>query len=78
MNRKRDREFGSVSFQETDRILSDRQNLHDYREREARGAPQAESIAQRTLSDAEMERDGGFGIREILIGWLCMESTVNF
>ena len=55
---KRDREFGSVSSQEQEKFLSERQNLHDYLEREARRALQGECMAQRKLSEAEMERDG--------------------
>ena len=44
LNRKRNREFGSVSSQEQERFLSDRQNLHDeYLEREARRALQVKA-----------------------------------
>ena len=58
LNGKRDREVDSVSSQEQERFLYERQNIHDYLEREARRAHQGESIAQRKLSEAEMERDG--------------------
>ena len=57
LNGKRDREFGSLSSQEQERFLSERENQHDYLEREARRAVQGENIAQRKLSEAEMERD---------------------
>ena len=39
------------------KILSERQSLHDYFEREAWRALHGESIAQRKLSEPEMERD---------------------
>ena len=58
LNGKRNREFGSVSSQEQERFLSHRQNLHDdYLEREARRALQGEGIAQRRLSENEVEMD---------------------
>ena len=50
-------EFGSVSSQEQEKFLSERQNLHDYLERETLRALQGECMAQRKLSEAEMERD---------------------
>ena len=54
---KRDLEFGSVSSQEQEKFLSGGQNLHDYLSRETRRALQGECMAQRKLSEAEMERD---------------------
>ena len=57
LNGKRGRDVGSVSSQEQENFLSERQNLHDYLEREAGRALQGESIAQRKLFDADMERD---------------------
>ena len=47
LNGKRDRECGCVSSQEQERFLSERENLHDFLESEARRALQGESIAQR-------------------------------
>ena len=60
LNGERDREFGSVSSQEQERFLSERQNLYDYLESEGRRALQGGRIAQRRLSEAEMERDTMF------------------
>ena len=57
LNGKRDREFGSVSTHEQERFLSERHNLHDYLDGEARRVLQGESITQRKLREAEMERD---------------------
>ena len=39
LNRLRDRGFGSVSSQEQEIFLSEKQNPHDFLEREARRAP---------------------------------------
>ena len=50
LNGKRDCEFGSVSSQEHERFLSERQNLHDYLETEARRALQGEKhSSEKTL-----------------------------
>ena len=54
---KRDGNLGSVTNSERERFLSERQNLHDYLEREARRALQGECISQRRLSEAEVEMD---------------------
>ena len=59
----------------TRKFLSERQNLHDYLEREARRALQGECKAQRRFSEAEMERCRMVGKEEILIGWLCVETN---
>ena len=61
----------------TRKILSERENIHDYLEREALRALQGGRIAQRQLSEAEMERDEIYGTKEILTGRLCMEPTFN-
>ena len=54
---KRDGEFGSVLSQEQERFLSERQHLHDNLERKTRRALQGECMAQRKISEAEMETD---------------------
>ena len=57
----------AVSSQEQQRFLSAKRNLHDHSEREALTALQGESIAQRKLSEAEMERDEMIWVKEILL-----------
>ena len=49
---KRDREFGSMSSQEQETFLSERQNLHDYLERETWRALQGEGMynSEKTIS----------------------------
>ena len=71
---KGDRE--RVLHSEQERDLSEKQNLHEYLEREARRALQGECIAQRRLSEAEVEMDRKVGRGEILI-WLFPKPIVN-
>ena len=54
---KRDREDERVLHSEQERFLPQKQNLHHYFEREAWRVLQGECLAQRRLSEAEVEMD---------------------
>ena len=72
---KRDRELGCVSPSEQERFLSERQNLHNYFQREAQRALQGECVAQRRLSEAEVEMDRKNGRGEILANEAVMQTN---
>ena len=54
---KREREYERVLHSEQERFLSEKQNLYDDLERESQSALQGECMAQRRLSEAEVEMD---------------------
>ena len=73
---KRDREHERVLHSEQERFLSEKQNRHDYLERESRRALQGECMAQLRLSEAEVEMERKSWRGEILI-WLYKKSITN-
>ena len=66
-----------VLHSEHERLLSEKQNLHDYLEREARRALQGECMAQRRLSEAEVGNGQEKLGEEILLIWLHTKPIVN-